>query len=264
MPTSEHPLKRVGLPSLALAVFYWTLFVPPESGSASAAARTPDQMRSLMEHTRNLIGAKKFEQALEPALQLAAAEPGNHSYLRYVAQAYQGLQRYEDEARAWEMFQEHAPLPIEACPQVGIAYLNQSKAEQAFKALEHCYQLDHENVDSIFYLALSLERKGQAARAAKLYREGLRMAPGYTDLEIGLARATLHLGQAAQARQAVEKVLARQPSNVDALLVAGLAAWRTGDRAAARAHLEKGIKLSPGYTDFRTALDGIAREEARR
>jgi tetratricopeptide (TPR) repeat protein len=253
--------KRVGLPTLALPVFYWALFVPPGPGpAAKIAGSTPEQLRQMTADTQSLIHDGKFAQALEPALQLTSAEPGNHAYLRNLAQVYHGLGRFADEARTWELFEEAAPLPAEACPQVGIAYFKLARFEEASRALEHCFELDKDNADSIFYLALSWERQGNAEKAAAVYRKGLAIAPDYGDLQIGLARTALHLGKPAEARQAAELVLAREPSNTDALLVAGLASWRVGDRQAARTYLEKGSRLAPEYTDFRTALDSMDKE----
>jgi tetratricopeptide (TPR) repeat protein len=251
--------KRVGLPSLALTVIYWALFVAPGSGSGVGTSEPKlEQLRLLRADSESLIHARKFEQALEPALQLTAAEPGNHAYLRNLAQIYNGLGRFAEEARTWELFEESAPVPIEACPQIGIAYLKQTRVEEAFRALEHCYELDKDNADSIFYLALTWERKGNPARAAELYRQGLVVAPDYVDLQVGLARTDLHLGKSKEARQAAEQVLVREPSNIDALLVAGLASWHTGDPLTAREYLEKGARLAPGDADFNTALQSMA------
>ncbi len=256
--------KRVGLPSLALPVFYWALFVPPGSGTGAGTSEPkPDQLRLLRTDSESLINAGKFEQALKPALQLTAAEPGNHAYLRSLAQVYNGLGRFADEAHTWESFEESAPVPIEACPQIGIAYLKQTRVEEAFRVLEHCYELDKDNADSIFYLALTWERKGNPGRAAELYRQGLAVAPEYTDLQVGLARTDLHLGKSKEAREAAEQVLSREPSNVDALLVAGLASWHAGDRQAARGYLEKGSRLAPADADFSTALASMAKEVAQ-
>ncbi|MGH9591504.1 MAG: tetratricopeptide repeat protein [Bryobacteraceae bacterium] len=253
--------KRVGLPSLALPVFYWALFVPPGSGPAvEAAGRTPEQLRALTADLQSLMRSGKFDQALEPALQLTSVQPGNHAYLRNLAQIYHGLGRFADEARTWESFEESAPLPAEACPQIGIAYFKLARFEEAGRALEHCFELDKDNADSVFYLALTLERRGNAEKAAEVYRTGLTIAPDYGDLQVGLARTQLHLGKPAEARQAAERVLAHDPSNTDALLVAGLASWRVGDRQAARTYLEKGSHLAPDYTDFRTALNSMAKE----
>jgi tetratricopeptide (TPR) repeat protein len=253
--------KRVGLASLALLVFYWALFVPPGSAtSAETAARTPEQLRRLTADTQSLIHAGKFEQALQPALELTAAEPGNHAYLRDLALVYEGLGRFADESRTWELFEEAAPLPVEACPQIGISYLNQSRGEEASRALEHCHELDKDNTDTLYYLALTWERRGNPERAAGLYRTGLALAPDYVDLQVGLARANLHLGKSAEARQAAELVLAREPSNTDALLVAGLASWRVGDRQMAQNYLERGSQLAPKDADFRAALENIAKE----
>jgi tetratricopeptide (TPR) repeat protein len=257
--------KRIALPSLALPVFYWALFVPPGSGSGVGTPGPKlEQLRVLRTDSESLIHGGKFEQALEPALQLTAAEPGNHAYLRNLAQIYNGLGRFADEARTWELFEESAPVPIEACPQIGIAYLKQARVEEALRALEHCYQLDKENADSIFYLALTWERKGDSQRAAELYQKGLAVAPDYVDLQVGLARTDLHLGKSKEARQAAEQVLAREPSNVDALLVAGLASWHAGDRQTARDYLEKGSRLAPADADFSTALASITKETAPR
>jgi tetratricopeptide (TPR) repeat protein len=253
--------KRVGLPSVALLVFYWALFVPPGSPrGAETAVRTPEQLRRLTTDSQSLIRAGKFEQALEPALQLTAAEPGNHAYLRDLALVYNRLGRFADESRTWELFEESAPLPAEACPQIGVSYMKQSRVEEASRAFEHCYELDKDNVDSLFYLAQTWERRGNPERAAGLYRTGLAIAPDNVDLQVGLARTELHLGKPKEARQAAERVLASEPSNTDALLVAGLASWRVGDRQMARSYLEKGSQLSPGDGDFRTALESMARE----
>jgi tetratricopeptide (TPR) repeat protein len=262
MSSTPSFATRVGLPSLALLIFYWALLVPFGSRFKHGSARTPEQMRRLIEQTQSLMSAGKFTLALEPALALAAADPESHVYLRHLAQIYHGLERWPDEAHAWEQFQEHAPLPVEACPQIGIAYLKQSRIDEASRAFQHCYDLDNENADSIFYLALSFERKGDLQRAAEFYQHGLKINPDYADLQVGLARTQLQMGRPEQARRGIEKVLEQEPSNVDALLVAGLASWRSGDRRAARGYLEKGSRLSPGYADFRTALESMAREEA--
>jgi tetratricopeptide (TPR) repeat protein len=138
--------------------------------------------------------------------------------------------------------------------------LKQSRVEEASRALEYCYELDKDNADSVFYLALTWERRGNPERAAELYRRGLVVAPDYADLQVGLARTELHLGKLTEARHAAEQVLMREPSNVDALLVAGLASWRAGDWQTARNYLEKGSQLAPGYADFRTALETMTKE----
>jgi tetratricopeptide (TPR) repeat protein len=130
-------------------------------------------------------------------------------------------------------------------------------------ALEHCYELDKDNADSIFYLALTWERRGNPQHAAELYRRALVVAPDYVDLQVGLARTELQLGNLTKARQAAEQVLVRKPSNVDALLVAGLASWRAGDRQAARKYLEEGSQLAPGDADFRTALETMAKKDGQ-
>jgi len=196
-------------------------------------------------------------------LRLHQADPANPTYLNDLATTYGKLGRTSEEVRYWEMFFERAPLPIEACPQIGLAYQKLARTDEAVHAFERCLALDSANSDSLFYLAHAHERKGEFTRAADLYKRGLVIAPDYLDLRIGLARVELNLGQPQLAREMSLQVLRQFAGNSDALLVAGLACWRSGDRAAARGYLEKGAKLSGNSSDFQVALAGLSQDEHR-
>jgi tetratricopeptide (TPR) repeat protein len=264
METPSHPLVRLALPSLVLYLFYWMLLVHParEPGAASAKM-SAEESRRLVERSTNLLRANRYKDALDVVLRLHQADPNNHVYLSDLAAIYGNLNRFDEEARYWEMFFERAPLPIEACPQIGAAYQKQSKMKEAVNAFERCLALEPGNSDSLFYLAHALERQGDYARAASLYKRGLASSPDYADLRIGLARTELRQGRPDEARKMSVQVLQRSADNVDALLVAGLASWRTGDRAAARSYLEKGAKLSHNDSDFQTALARLNQEDRR-
>jgi tetratricopeptide (TPR) repeat protein len=262
MSTPNHPLIRLALPSLTLWLFHWVLFVhPTRSPETTAAKLTAEESRRLLEQSRELLHAHRYKEALNVVLQLHDADPRNHVYLFDLATIFGNLGRPDEEVRYWEMFFDRAPLPIEACPQIGLAYQKQSRIDEAVHALERCLTLDSTNSDSLFFLAHALERKGDFTRAADLYKRGLTIAPNYLDLRIGLARVELHQGHPKEAREMSLQVLQRSADNADALLVAGLASWRSGDRAAARAHLERGARLAPNDPDFQTALKDLAREE---
>jgi len=249
---------RLALPTVALAVFYWSLFtVPGQPGSATVTA---EEFRELVEQSKALLGAGKYDEALEAYSRLHQSDPDNHVYLRELATVYGSLNRTKDEIHMWELFLDHAPLPEEACPYIGMAYQKLAMVEQALKAFERCHEFDHNNTDAIFNYALAVERQGDFAQAEKLYRQGVEIQPDYLDLRTGLARAALHQGHPEQASREVAKVLQKEASNVDALLVAGLAALNSGDGASARRYLEQGAKLAPNYEDFKTALARLERQ----
>ena len=155
-----------------------------------------------------------------------------------------------------------APLPIEACPQIGDSYQNQGLAKQAIGALERCLTLEPESPEQMFYLAHTLERNGEIERAAALYAHGLTVRPEDPDLTIGLARVRLRQGKYAECRALASSVVGRLPNNPDALLVLGLLSVREGHRVEARNYLERGVHAADGYADLHLALANLAEQDA--
>ena len=246
---------------LAAGAFYWGLFRAPLTQGQDASL-SPEKSRQLQEESAVMRRYGNWARALPPTLRLHDAYPENHIYTGELAEIYQHLGRYSEEAAMWESYMAQAPRPIEACPQVGIAYQKAGEVPAAVSALEKCLALEPANPDSIFYLARALERDGQTDRAAELYTRGVELSPAYLDLQIGLARTRLHQGKAAEARAMAEKIAAASPNNVDALLVAGLACEQLGDRATARGYLERGAGLADSYVDFHVALGKLAEQDA--
>jgi len=257
--------KHLALPSLVLAVLYWAILIPPDAATGVSAAGTlsVEQSRALKDQLKEQIRKEQFEPASKSVGMLLAQEPGNHEYIRMAAEIFHGLGRYGDEAKQWEQFLEKAPLPVEACPQIGLAYQKDSRAAEAQHAFERCYDLDPANPDFMLYLALAMEHKGNFMRAAELYASGIQTSPGYLDLHIGLARAQMQMGKLDQASQRILQVLAKDPSNSDALFVAGVTRLRAGDYPGAHRYLDQGARLSPNSEDFRTALNQLKRAEGR-
>ena len=245
----------------ALGAFYWGLFRAPQPEEGGAAL-TAEKSRQLQDESAVMRRYGKWARALKPTLRLHDAYPENHIYTGEMADIYNHLGRYSEEAAMWESYLTQAPRPIEACPQVGVAYEKAGEIQSAVSALDKCLMLEPANPDSIFYLARALEREGQTDRAAELYARGAALSPGYVDLAIGLARTRLHQGKAADARAMAQKIVNGSPNNVDALLVLGLACQQLGDRTAARGYLERGARLADSYVDFHLALGNLAEQDS--
>jgi len=227
----------------------------------ASSSLTAEKSRELLNLSNTLFQEGKYPEALTPTLQLHAAFPEDHIYIGRLAEIYDRLGQYHEEAQLWEKFMEHAPLPIEACPQIGLAYEKQGLRQEAIGAFERCLALDPENRDSIFYLANSLERSNQLDRAAELYEHGISIAPNSPDLLLGLARINLRRGNVSAAKEGASIVLAKSPENTDAFLVLGLAYSEEGDLPHARMILQKGVKLADTSSALHAALARIAERE---
>ncbi len=222
----------------------------------------PSEATRLQDHAAALTRQGRWGKAVEPLGQLHAAFPESHVHMERLAVAYRKLSRFADEAAMWEKFLERAPLPYEACPQIGHAYRDAKMMDRMFIALERCRTLDPRSPDAVFHLAHAHERHGSSDTANRLYAEGVGRFPENTDLSLGLARVMRFQGRGREAGEIAQKVLQGSPDNVDALLVAGLCLRSEGDLKGAKGLLERGARLSPAYTDFFVALADIAEQQA--
>lgn len=267
MRFTKPKIIQIALPLAILGLFYWGVYrftyVRETTKRRPTTKLSEQESRKLTDLSESLFRQNKYKAALDPTLKLYEAYPENHIYIRRLAEIYDHLGQYKEEAAFWEKYLNYAPRPIEGCPEIGEAYWKQGDAahKQAIAAYERCLALDPTNTDSIFYLAHALEMSGQFDRAAELYRRGLSLAPGYLDMRLGLARVWMDEGKLDQAKDTVLQILASSPNKVDALLVLGLVYLRENKLDEAKKCLEKGVHLAEGYTDFHIALARVAEKQ---
>jgi tetratricopeptide (TPR) repeat protein len=261
MRTKPSTYLAIALPVVLAIVYVGVVLKPFHHASVPAVQITTADSAELWDRCNSLYRQGKYQDVLVDLSKLLEAYPGNHMYLEMAAQVYDQLGDYQREAEYWEKYFDHAPNPVTACPQIGQVYRKQGKQKEALDAFERCLAQDPANADSIFYLAHALEMAGQTDRASELYARGLKLAPDYTDLQIGLARVQLRQGKLKDARANIMPTLSRTPVNVDGLLVAGLVLRREGDLLGAKQYLERGVQMSDGYLDIHLALAEIAEQE---
>jgi tetratricopeptide (TPR) repeat protein len=251
------------LPLLFLTLAYLGLvyryhFFGPRGEEKTTLAQQESQR--LADQSKSLVDQGRFADALKPTSTLYKAYPENHIYLGRLADIYDHLGRYDEEARYWEKFMDHAPMPIEACPQIGQAYWKQGEKfeAQAVAAYQRCLALDPKNTDSHFYLAHAMEMSGQWTQAAEQYQKGLAISPDYTDLTLGLARCWLRLDRPADARKLAEQILSKHPRSSGAFLVLGMFYLHQENYVEAKKVLTRGANLADTDPDFHILLERVA------
>ena len=275
---------RLLLALATLTTFWLALFVSTAVNSAPEAAAAPTEAAAapgaggptaadadadaalidgLLVESREAFSSGRWQDALEPTKAIVARFPGQHVYLARLAEVYNKLERPQDEAAAWELFMDRAPLPAEACPAVGNAYRRIGKYDLALNAFERCFQADTKNAELAFFVGLGNEWLTRFGPAEEYYGRAIAIATSHFDSEVGLARLRLHRNQLAEALSRAQAVLKRSPKHVDALLVAGLAEQRAGHRGEARVHLERAATLSDDYFDVHLALGVLDFSESR-
>jgi tetratricopeptide (TPR) repeat protein len=255
----DTPTTRVAGALLALGLCF--AIQTQWSPSAASPESRSDEIATLMAEVRTQVEQKRDAKALGPATTLYNRHPQNQIYIQQLAEIDHRLGRFEEEAKLWEEFLQYSPVPIEGCPQIGLAYRADHRNDRAADALKRCLEIEKDNPDVIYALGNTYEAMQDRPLAMETYQRGLSIAPDNADLILGIARLNLRAGKYEEADRAAEVVLQRIPDNTDALLVRALVALRKDDRAAARRELEEGMRLSPRYVDFRIAMGQLEERE---
>ena len=261
-------IGRVGPPFL-VALLYVDLFTSPfvarmgvsNTGTIDPRSLPPEEVKALADLSDSRFGKGQYQKALEPTLRLYNSYPENAVYLHRLADIYHRLGRYPEEAATWEQFLQHAPVPIEGCPQIGQAYEKQGKKGEAIKAYERCLTFEATDVDSMFSLAHALEKEQQYERAESLYSRCATLSPKTPDCLVGKGRVLFRRGRPEEAAKIAAEVLARSPDNTDAMLVIALVDWSDGRLADARRILERAVQLADRYADLYLILGHIAERQ---
>ena len=232
------------------------------AGTATAEADAA-AIDGLLVASREAFVSERWQDALEPTKAVVDRFPGQHVYLARLAEIYNKLERPADEAATWELFMDRAPLPAEACPNVGNAYRRIAQYDKALNAFERCFAADMKNAELAFFVGLGNEWLTKFVPAQEYYERAITIATTHYDSEVGLARLQLHRNQLPDALKRAVAVLKHVPTHVDALLVAGLAEQRAGHRREARTYLEKAAKHSEDYFDVHLALGVLDYSESR-
>jgi tetratricopeptide (TPR) repeat protein len=260
----KNRVLTAAIPLLFLALAYVALFSRYHlfSPRDQRIVLTQEQSQRLADRSKSLMDEGRYSDALAPTLTLSQAYPDNHIYLGHLADIYDHLGRYSDEASAWEKYMNRAPVPVEACPKIGQAYWKQGdKFEaQAVAAYQRCLALDPSNTDSIFYLAHALEMSNQWPQAADYYQKGLAISPDYTDLALGLARCWVRLDKLDDAQRFALQVLSKHPDSPGAFLVLGMVDLHQENYAGAKKQLTHGVELSDSDPDFHFLLARVAED----
>jgi tetratricopeptide (TPR) repeat protein len=250
----EIPFFRFAVPCAILYVFFYALAINPPMEEDEHQGLSPEDVKILRWKGARLMEAQKYQEADEVYVKLHKEFSENSVYTAELAKIRHFQQHYEEEAALWESYMQHAPIPVEGCPQIGAAYRAAGDSAKTLDAMKRCYEFEPSNSDMILFYALELEHQGDKRNALSLYAKGHLGSPRYTDLTVGLARTESSMGDNAKARKLILEALEESPDNADALLAAGTILARSGDRESARRYLQHGVEVAPNYEEMRVAF----------
>jgi tetratricopeptide (TPR) repeat protein len=105
-----------------------------------------------------------------------------------------------------------------------------------------------------------LLRQERISEAADQFEQAVRLAPGWTAPQLGLADVELQRGRIGRALALYEAVLARNPTDAGAAGRYGLALGLAGRHAEARVQLERALAAHPGTAELHRAMAEVEAE----
>lgn len=127
-------------PLVVLVIFVLTIFTSTRQAASTEKLDAATATR-LVKEVDDLKRDKKYEEALAIMERLYEDYP-THINLRRIADINRELERYAEEAEAWEKFMLVAPTPDEACLALGEAYRLAGELEKMVDACERCVAMD--------------------------------------------------------------------------------------------------------------------------
>ena len=246
---------------LILMLYAWVLGSSARTEPADSGDMAAERW---LASSRDAFESARYEDALQPMIELTRVFPNQQVYAERLAVIYQHLGRPADEAVAWERVVAVSPTPVDACPALPDAYVRaEGLSARALDAFERCVALDPKNGDMLFNLGHARERTGRSDLAVAAYREAVRIDRHASDSQLGIARLDLRAGRVDQAEHAAVSVLESYPNHTDALLIAGVSAQRSGRGAEARRYLERALTVEEHYVDVHIAIGILDFSEGR-
>ena len=124
------------------------------------------------------LADKQYERAIPLAKELQTLHPDEPLVELWLAAAYEGLHRFEDEAKAWERFIEIGSAPEEACPWIAYAYTGgPDQVRLNLEAFERCARLDPRDPERLQGFAAALHEAGKLQEALAVYQRAAEMDP---------------------------------------------------------------------------------------
>lgn len=200
----------------------------------------PDSPEILSQFVITAMRANQARAAVEAARILAEAKPDEPEYLYLLgAAALNGNDTKTAELNLRRFF-ELRPTDARGCLALGLTLAAQpDQIENARKQLMRCLEIDANNFEAKYQLALSYKAQGETAKAIEYLEDTIKSAPNYPDALRDLGASYLQSGAESKARVVLEKAVALAPEDADTHFQLSRLYNLTGETELAKKHLAK-------------------------
>ena len=189
-------------------------------------------------------------------------KPEDELYLA-IAQVSQSSNLSAGTARLRAAIEKFRPASAEYYLQLGDAWCNAGKCDQAQPAYEAALHLEPESEPALLRLANAFTASRQYPRVETTLKQALKLKPDDAAGWVQLGLAQLGQGRTSDAVTTFEKAKQVDPDMVEAYNLLGAIQFESGDAIRAEAILRDGIRVQPNFAPTHNNLGNLLSETGR-
>jgi tetratricopeptide (TPR) repeat protein len=196
---------------------------------------------------------QKWEQAINEYEKAIQIRPQAEIYF-YCGNAYYANHLYEKAALNFQKALILDPKDINSLNNLGYAYLNLNKLDDAFKIFSEVLALDSNYVDALIGQGIIFYKNKKYEQAVGEYKKVLEIDPTNKKVNYYIGQSYYADGEYNEAIKILEKASSEGPYFVDSLYYLGLTYQEIGETDKAIEIFQSALKIAPGREDIKKIL----------
>jgi len=196
---------------------------------------------------------QKWDQAINEYEKAIQIRPQAEIYF-YCGNAYYANHLYERAAQNFQQALILDPNDINSLNNLGYAYLNLGKLDDAFKIFSEVLTLDSNYVEALIGQGIIFYKNKKYEQAVDEYKKVLEIDPINKKVNYYLGQSYYADGEYNEAIKILKKASAEGPYFVDSLYYLGLTYQEIGETDKAIEIFKSALKIAPGREDIKKAL----------
>lgn len=243
----------------------------------------PEDPNTRVELALLYYDAGLHEQALDQLGTALELDESHHGALTALGDVYIGLERYQEATEPYmkmvELFKDspfrHISKQLQGVYyQLGVAYSELGRHEEAARSLEEAISIDWTDADTWYLLGETYKQLGQCEEAIESFAQAVRFIPNFLEAYEGLAQCYTETGQPdlaayatamtsyssgsfGDAARQLEDIIIAMPDLVEAHLGLGLAYERDGEIEKAIDAYSYALQLDPDLWLAQAKLESL-------
>ncbi len=204
----------------------------------------PNSTDVIHDYVLTAIRANQSQNAVDAAKKLLELKPNEpeFNYLLGAASLQNG--NLNSALEVLQRFAEERPRDSRGCLALGLTLATQSdRLEAARSQFAHCLEIDPNDFEAKYQLALSFKAQGETTKAVELLEEVVKLSPDYATALRDLGALYLQTGAEKQARGVLERAVAINSQDADTHFQLSRLYNLIGEAALAKQHFETFQKL---------------------